>query len=54
VTFLLIVKYSLTDFVNLKIKLFQFFKCAHKSGMCKHVFIEMSIYIYMYKYMCLY
>jgi hypothetical protein len=46
VTFLLIVRYSLTDFVNLKIKLFQFFKCAHKSGMCKYVFIEMSIYIY--------
>jgi hypothetical protein len=32
----------LTDFVNLKIKPTQFFRCAHKNRVCVHVFIEVS------------
>jgi uncharacterized membrane protein len=40
------------DFVNLKIKSAQFFRCAHKDRVCVRVFIwvgahtHMSIYVY--------
>jgi hypothetical protein len=30
---------SVTDFVNLKIKPAQFFRCAHRGRVCLHVFI---------------
>jgi hypothetical protein len=42
----------MTDFMNLKIKPAQSFKCAHRGRVCVRVFIEvsartcMSIYIY--------
>jgi hypothetical protein len=41
-----------TDFVNLKIKLAQFFECAHRDrgcifiGMSTHIYIYINIYIY--------
>jgi hypothetical protein len=31
-----------TDFMNLKIKLTQYFRGAHKGRVCMHVFIEVS------------
>jgi hypothetical protein len=37
----------MTDFVNLKIKLVQSFKCDHSDTVCVHVFIEMSIHMCM-------
>jgi hypothetical protein len=45
----------MTDFVNLKIKLSQFFRCTHKNKMCVHMFIgvsnhmDMSICVYIKK-----
>jgi hypothetical protein len=39
-------RWSLTDFVNLKIKLAQFFECVYKDMMCVHIFIRMSDHIY--------
>jgi hypothetical protein len=36
---------SLTDFVNLKIKLTQSFRCAHRSKVCMCVFIGVSTHI---------
>jgi hypothetical protein len=38
------VKRYLTDFMNLKIKLIQFFECADK--ICAYIFIEVSTHIY--------
>jgi hypothetical protein len=46
--------FLVTDFVNLKIKPSQSFRDAHKDKMCIRVFIEVSIHIYIYKYLCLY
>jgi hypothetical protein len=31
--------FLVTDFINLKIKSAQFFRCAHKNRMCVHIFI---------------
>jgi hypothetical protein len=36
-----------SDFVNLKIKSAQYFRCAHKNRMCVHIFIEVSAHTYM-------
>jgi hypothetical protein len=47
-----IVKRSLTDFVNLKIKLIQSFKGTDK--MCAYIFIKVSTHIYIYIYLYLY
>jgi hypothetical protein len=44
--------FLMTDFVNFKIKLIQFFKCAHRSRVCVRVFIGVSSYIYMNIYVC--
>jgi hypothetical protein len=41
-----------TDFVNLKIKLTQSFKCAHKDRMCVHIFIRMSTRTCINIYVC--
>jgi hypothetical protein len=46
--------FLVTDFVNLKIKPSQSFRDAHRDRMCMHVFIEVIIHIYIYKYLCLY
>jgi hypothetical protein len=35
-----------TDFVNLKIKSAQSFRCAHRDKVCIHVFLEVSNYTY--------
>jgi hypothetical protein len=35
----------MTDFVNLKIKLAQFFRGVHMGRLCVHVFIEVSAHI---------
>jgi hypothetical protein len=35
-----------TDFINLKIKPTQSFRCARKDRMCVYVFIVVSAYIY--------
>jgi hypothetical protein len=37
----------MSDFINLKIKPTQSFKCVYRDKMCVYVFIEMSIHIYM-------
>jgi hypothetical protein len=44
----------MTDFVNLKIRTAQSFRCAHNSRVCVHIFIRMNDHIYIYKYLCLY
>jgi hypothetical protein len=36
-----------TDFMNLKIKTAQSFRCAHRGRVCVRVFIGMSVRIYM-------
>jgi hypothetical protein len=36
-----------TDFVSLKIKLTQSFRCAHKNRVCARIFIELSIHMFM-------
>jgi hypothetical protein len=41
-----------TDFVNLKIKPAQSFKCAHRDSVCTRVY--RSVYSNIYKYLCLY
>jgi hypothetical protein len=38
------------DFVNLKIKLIQSFRYAHKDRVCVCVFIKMSVHTYMSTY----
>jgi hypothetical protein len=38
------------DFVNLKIKPIQFFRCAHRDRVCVHVFIEVNDRMYIYLY----
>jgi hypothetical protein len=43
-----------TDFMKLKIKLAQSFRCAHRNSMCVHVFIGLSIHIYIYEYLTFY
>jgi hypothetical protein len=42
------------DFVNLKIKLTQYFRSIHKSRICVRVFIKMSAHIYIYEDLHLY
>jgi hypothetical protein len=37
---------SVTDFINLKIKSTQSFRCAHTSRVCVHIFIWMSAHTY--------
>jgi hypothetical protein len=37
----------MTDFMNLKIKLTHYFRCAHRSRVCVHIFIGISAYICM-------
>jgi hypothetical protein len=44
----------MTDFVNLKIRTAQSFRCAHNDRVCVHIFIRMNNHIYIYKYLCLY
>jgi hypothetical protein len=41
----------MTDFVNLRIKSAQSFRCAHMNRVC--VYIHKNEYSYMYKYLCL-
>jgi hypothetical protein len=36
-----------TDFLNLKIKSVQYFRCAYRSRVCVPMFIGMSAYTYM-------
>jgi hypothetical protein len=36
-----------TDFVNFKIKLAQYFRCTHRGRMCIYVFIWVSTHTYM-------
>jgi hypothetical protein len=40
------------DFVNLKIKLAQSFRCAHKDKIYIHVFIGMSAHTFINIYIC--
>jgi hypothetical protein len=42
------------DFINLKIKLIQSFRCCHKNRVCMYFFIEISAHIYIYEYLYLY
>jgi hypothetical protein len=42
----------MTDFVNLKIKPAQSFKCAHKDRVCIRMFIEVITYMCISIYMC--
>jgi hypothetical protein len=42
-----------TDFMNLKIKLIQSFKGAHRGRICVHVFIEVSDYTCISIYVCI-
>jgi hypothetical protein len=44
--------FLMTDFVNLKIKLAQSFRDAHRDMMYIYVFIRLSNYIYIYIYTC--
>jgi hypothetical protein len=44
--------FLMTDFVNLNINLTQFFKCAHRSSVCMHIFIGVSALTYMSIYVC--
>jgi hypothetical protein len=43
----------MTNFVNLKIKSVQSFRCDYRSNMCVHVFID-DKYSYIYNYLYLY
>jgi hypothetical protein len=36
--------FLVTDFVNLKIKSIQSFRCAHRGRLCVYIFIEVSAY----------
>jgi hypothetical protein len=42
--------FLVTDFVNLKIKLAQSFRCAHKNKICICIFIWVSVHTYMNSY----
>jgi hypothetical protein len=44
-------RWFLTDFVNLKIKLAQSFKCVYKDMMYVCIFIRMNDHIYKYLYL---
>jgi hypothetical protein len=44
--------FLVTDFVNLKIKPTQFFRCAHRGRIYMCVFIELSVHTYMNIYVC--
>jgi hypothetical protein len=44
--------FLVTDFVNLKIKPAQSFRCAYKSMVYVHMFIGMSAHTYMSIYVC--
>jgi hypothetical protein len=41
-----------TDFINLKIKLDQSFRGAHRDSVCVHIFIVLSAHTYMSIYVC--
>jgi hypothetical protein len=43
----------MTDFVNLKIKPAQFFRCAHRGRVCVLIFIEVSARTCMSIYICI-
>jgi hypothetical protein len=38
------------DFVNIKIKPTQSFRCAHRGRVCMHIFIGVSVYAYLHLY----
>jgi hypothetical protein len=40
--------FLVTDFVNIKINLCQFFKCAHRNRVCMRVFIGVSARIFIF------
>jgi hypothetical protein len=42
----------MTDFMNLKIKPAQSFRCAHRGSMCVHVFIGVDAHTCMSIYVC--
>jgi hypothetical protein len=42
----------MTDFMNLKIKLAQFFRCVHSDRLYVYIFIGVSDYIYIYINIC--
>jgi hypothetical protein len=44
--------FLVTDFVNLKIKPAQSFRCAHRGRVYVHVFIGVSVHTYMSIYVC--
>jgi hypothetical protein len=50
---LLTMRRSLTDFVNLKIKLVQPFESDSRGRVCVHIFIEMSTRIYISICVCM-
>jgi hypothetical protein len=41
-----------TDFVNLKIKLTQSFRCVHRDRVCMRIFIRVGAYMYISIYIC--
>jgi hypothetical protein len=43
----------LTDFINLKIKSTQFFRCAYRDKLCENIFIKINDYMYKYLIQCL-
>jgi hypothetical protein len=43
----------ITDFVNLKIKSAQSFRCAHRDKVCVRIFIEVNAYTCMSIYVCI-
>jgi hypothetical protein len=45
--------FLLTDFMNLKIKLTQFFRCAYRDKLCENIFIKINDYMYKYLIQCL-
>jgi hypothetical protein len=42
----------MTDFINLKIKSTQYFRCVYRDMMCVRVFIEVSAHTYINLYIC--
>jgi hypothetical protein len=45
--------FLMIDFVNLKIKSTQFFRCAHRGKVCVHMFIKISVYMCISIYVCI-
>jgi hypothetical protein len=44
--------FLVTDFINLKIKSSQSFRCVHKNMVCVRVFIEINVHTCMSIYIC--